>query len=70
MAASKSGSKPKSLIEELDALVDQGIDSMSPAQLKKFRQDRKKIMREVKRREAGLRAPHENAARERQALRA
>jgi hypothetical protein len=35
----------KSFIEQLDALVDNRIDSMPPAQLKKFRRERKKIMK-------------------------
>jgi hypothetical protein len=70
MAMSKSGSNPRSLIEELDELVERSIDSMTPAQLKKFRRERKKIMQAVKNRDAGSRAPHENVARERQALRA
>jgi hypothetical protein len=35
----------KSFIEQLDALVDNRIDSMTPAQLKKFRRERKKIMK-------------------------
>jgi hypothetical protein len=33
-----------SLLDELDAFVDQSIDAMSPKQLKEFEKARKKIM--------------------------
>jgi hypothetical protein len=36
------------LFEELDALVDQSIDSMSSKQLKEFEKKRKKIMSKVR----------------------
>ena len=68
--ASNASSRPKSLLNELDQLVDQSIDAMTPAQLKKFRSDRKKIMAGVKRRAADSRAPRESGEQERQALRA
>lgn len=70
MASRKAAPKKMSLLDELDKLVDESIDAMSPAQLKKFRKDRKKIMQNVTRRDAASRAPRGSAESERQALRA
>lgn len=70
MAAIGSQSESKSLLEDLDALVDQSIDAMTPAQLRKFRRDRKKIMRTVIPRGSASPAPRENAESERPVLRA
>ena len=70
MSPVKAAPKKTDLLGELEKLVDQSIDSMSPAQLKKFRKDRKKIMRTVTRRDATSRVPPESAESEKQALRA
>lgn len=70
MTKAKINSGSKNLLQELDELVDQSIDSMSPAQLKKFRKDRKKIMRTVTRRDGVSRVPPESAQSEKRALRA
>jgi hypothetical protein len=69
MATAKS-TQSKSLLEDLDALVDQSINAMTPAQLKKFRRDRKKIMEGVRRRAADSPALRESGEQEKQALRA
>ena len=65
MAPTKFDSPAGGLLKELDELVDQSIDSMSPSQLMKFRRDRRRIMESVTGRDSGSRAPHENAAQER-----
>lgn len=70
MTTSKAEPRARGLLQDLDTLVDQSIESMSPAELKKFRKDRKKIMEAVNRRAADSRAPRESAGREKQALRA
>jgi hypothetical protein len=70
MTKTNSNQHPQKLLEQLDELVDQSIDSMSPAQLKKFRKDRKKIMQNVTRRAAASRVPPESAESEKQARRA
>lgn len=50
MTASESKSEARSLLDELDELVDRDIESMSPAQLRRFHRDRKRIMESVTRR--------------------
>lgn len=70
MTGTRSTQQTRSLLEELDELVDQSIESMSPAQLKKFRQDRRKIMASVSRHDAASHVPHESAVQEQRALRA
>jgi hypothetical protein len=50
MPTTKTAPRAKSLLEDLDALVDEGIGAMSPTESKKFRRDRKKIMQSVARR--------------------
>ena len=48
MTASKPEPRTSDLLRDLDTLVDQSIEAMSPAELKKFRKDRKKLMVSVR----------------------
>lgn len=57
-----------SLLDELDALVDESIDAMSPKELKEFKKERKKIMAEVELRASGSAAPLKTAPDGKQAL--
>lgn len=41
-----------SFLADMDALIDQSINAMSPKQLKEFKKARKKIMEDVKSRAA------------------
>ena len=70
MTASKPEPRTSDLLRDLDTLVDQSIEAMSPAELKKFRRDRKKIMQAVNRRDADSNAPRETDEQARRALRA
>ena len=56
------------LFEELDALVDQSIDSMSPRQLKAFEKKRKKIMSKARCRPLDSPAPRESEEQKTSAL--
>ena len=47
MTTSTAEKRTMSLLEELDAFVDQSIDSMSPAELEEFEKKRKRIMADV-----------------------
>jgi hypothetical protein len=47
MTTSMAEKRTTSLLEELDAFVDQSIDSMSPTELKEFEKKRKRIMVDV-----------------------
>lgn len=70
MKASISAKMTSSFLAEMDALVDQSIDSMSSKQLKEFKKKRKKIMADCRSRAASSSAPRENEESEKRALRA
>jgi hypothetical protein len=58
------------LLEELDALVDESVGSMSPKQLKEFEKTRKRIMTGVTSEVLAGGVPPETEEREKQALHA
>jgi hypothetical protein len=70
MTASIGKKKKSSLFEELDALVDQSIDSMSPVELEAFETKRKRIMSRVTSDGINSDAPRENDERGTQVLQA
>lgn len=59
-----------SLFDELDTLVDESINAMSPKELKEFEKNRKKIMAEAESRATGSGALPESPQQEKTALRA
>jgi hypothetical protein len=59
-----------SFLADMDALVDQSIDSMSPKQLKEFQKKRKKITADCRSRAASSSSPLESEEQEKRVLQA
>jgi hypothetical protein len=70
MTTSAAEKRATSLLEELDAFVDQSIDSMSPKELKEFEKKRKRIMADVTSRAIDSGVPRGNDEQGRRVLQA
>jgi len=68
MKGSIAAKMTSSFLADMDALVDQSIDSMSPKQLKEFQKKRKKITADCRSRAVSSSSPRETEKQEKPVL--